>query len=121
MLKLKNILRLSLIALAAAAFWSHADTGGEARAADNGWPQSNQDLFYNFYAHPGPAGGVTAPMYVSPIPTPPYVGHTWITYQPFMPHHYMFPHKRVYTKWHYEQDGTTLRSGGRTVTKVRWY
>jgi len=115
----KTLLRAALVAVVAT-IGSLAITQ-EATAVDNGWPQSNQDLFYNFYAHPGPCGGVGAPMYVSPIPTPPHVGHTWITYQPFMPHHYMFPHKRKYVKYHYEQDCATLRSGGKTVTKIRWY
>ena len=27
-------------------------------------------------------------MYVSPLPVPPNVGHTYVTYQPFMPHEY---------------------------------
>ena len=35
-------------------------------------------------------------MYVSPRPVPPYVGHTYVTYQPFMPHEYMYKHSRAY-------------------------
>jgi hypothetical protein len=35
-------------------------------------------------------------MYVSPRPVPPNVGHTWVTYQPFMPHEYMYKHARSY-------------------------
>ena len=47
--------------------------------------QSKNDLFYNYYEGPNP-NGVTAGMYVSPLPVPPHVGHTYTTYQPLMPH-----------------------------------
>jgi hypothetical protein len=39
-------------------------------------------------------------MYVSPRPVPAYVGHTYITYQPFMPHEYLYKHTRT----HYAYD-----------------
>ena len=53
-------------------------------------------LFYNYYVGPP---GVPAQLYVSPRPTPPYVGHTWITYPPFMPHEYLYHHHRTYYKY----------------------
>lgn len=55
--------------------------------------QSKQDLFYNFYEGPDPSGTAAA-MYVSPRPVPPFVGHTYTTYQPLMPHEYLYRHTR---------------------------
>ncbi len=55
------------------------------------------DLFYNYYVGPSPTyGGVPAQMYLSPRPVPPHVGHTWITYQPLMPHEFLYTHHRKY-------------------------
>ncbi len=54
-------------------------------------------LFYNFYA--GPAGanvGVPAQLYPSPIATPPFVGHTYLTYPALMPHEFLYRHTREY-------------------------
>ena len=56
------------------------------------------DLFYNYYVPPGDAGGAGAQLYVSPRPVPPAVGHTWITYQPLMPHEYLYTHHRTYVR-----------------------
>ena len=50
------------------------------------------DLFYNFYTQGG-ANRANAQMYVSPVPVPPNVGHTSLTYQPFYPHEMLYPHK----------------------------
>jgi hypothetical protein len=58
--------------------------------------QYQKDLFYNYYAQPGPFYYTPAQIYVSPQPVPPNVGHTWVTYQPFMPHEYMWRHQRAY-------------------------
>jgi hypothetical protein len=55
--------------------------------------QSKNDLFANYYEGPNPSG-VPVGMYVSPRPVPAYVGHTYTTYQPFMPHEYLYAHKR---------------------------
>jgi hypothetical protein len=68
------------------------------------------DLFYNYYTPPG-YGGVAAQMYVSPLPVPPLAGHTYITYQPLMPHEFLYQHNRTYVHNH---------EGGQTVTRVRW-
>jgi hypothetical protein len=66
------------------------------------------DLFYNYYV----PGTVTAAMYPCPRPTPPLVGHTYVTYQPLMPHEFLYPHRRVY--WHQHP------GAGWTRTKVQW-
>ncbi len=58
--------------------------------------QSKNDLFYNYYEGPsaGAFGGATAQMYISPLPVPANVGHTYITYQPLMPHEMLYHHHR---------------------------
>jgi hypothetical protein len=58
--------------------------------------QQQKDLFYNYYAQPGPYNGAAAEMYICPRPVPPHVGHTWVTYQPLMPHEFLYRHKRSY-------------------------
>ena len=75
---------------------------------------AHPDLFYNFYAGPTAAvAGVPAQLYVSPRPTPPLVGHTWITYQPLMPHEFLYHHHRNYYKYY--------RNGGFTTAHVRYH
>jgi hypothetical protein len=66
----------------------------------------------NYYVHPGEAGLVGAELYVSPRPTPPLVGHTFITYPPLAPHEFLYRHHRVY---HTNNPGS-----GETRTRVRW-
>ena len=57
------------------------------------------DLFYNYYAWPS-CTGLGAELYISPRPVPPHVGHTWITYQPLMPHEFMYHHHRTYHRYY---------------------
>jgi len=52
--------------------------------------------FWNYYSAPV-YGGPTAQMYLSPRPTPPWVGHTFYTYPPFYPHHYLWHHNQIWT------------------------
>lgn len=73
-------------------------------------PVPQQDLFYNFYVD-SPTGNAAA-MYVSPRPTPEMVGHTWVTYQPLMPHEFLHPHHRTYYAYN--------PGSGMTQTKVWW-
>ena len=49
---------------------------------------------------PTPDGypGVGAQLYVAPRPVPPRVGHTWYTYPPFMPHEFLYKHRRHYVR-----------------------
>ena len=85
-----------------------------ATAADCGYQVPQLDLFYNHYVGPGVYGnGVPAKMYLSPRPTPPWVGHTYITYQPLLPHEFLYKHNRTYIRLHPDGSGTR--------TKVRWY
>ena len=74
--------------------------------------QAPPDLFYNFYVQAAP-DGTSAQLYLSPVPTPRRVGHTYITYQPLMPHELMYCHDRVYYRYN--------ASGGSTRTSVKWW
>lgn len=85
-----------------------AGTIPTCRFPDHGHP----DLFYDFYVPPN-CGGVGAQMYLAPGPIPPHVGHTYYTYQPFMPHELLYKHKRVYHRYYNEGRGLTR-------TSVRW-
>jgi len=74
---------------------------------------AHPDIFYNYYNGPTVFGqGTPAQLYVSPRPTPPMVGHTWITYPPLNPHEFLYHHKRHYYKYY--------RGGGYTTSKVRY-
>jgi hypothetical protein len=75
---------------------------------------AHPDIFYNYYVGPSTyGGGVPAQLYVSPRPTPPYVGHTWITYPPLNPHEFLYHHHRKYHKYY--------RGGGYTESCVRYH
>lgn len=74
---------------------------------------SNPDLFYNFYVGPA-CDGVPAEMYPAPYPTPPLVGHTYYTYQPLMPHEFLYQHHRVYRQYYNYGRGVNR-------TTVRWW
>jgi hypothetical protein len=71
------------------------------------------ELFYNYYV-PGTCGGTPAQLYLAPRPVPAYVGHTYFTYQPFMPHEQLYQHHRTYYRYY---------NGGRGLTRtyVSWY
>ncbi len=57
------------------------------------------NLFYNYYTQ-GANNQVNAQMYLAPRPVPAYVGHSYYTYQPLMPHEHMYSHVRNYYKWY---------------------
>lgn len=57
---------------------------------------------------------------VCPVPVPAYVGHTTISYGPFMPHHLLHPHVDTYR--HKAEDGTGVhrtRAAYRTSLQAR--
>lgn len=95
--------------------YSHHGVLGEAGA---NWGDcvhryyGDHDLFYNYYVGNN-CGGYGAAMYLSPRPVPPHVGHTFITYQPLMPHEFMYKHHRTYHRYY---DGGM----GLTRTSVRY-
>lgn len=84
------------------------------------------DLFYNYYAGAN-SGANPASMYPSPGPAPPWVGHTFYTYQPFMPHEMMYKHHRIYHRYYNHQQGLnrTIVSHSPSITAsfctgLRW-
>jgi hypothetical protein len=67
------------------------------------------DLFYNQYVPPAGPGSVGAELYPSPRPTPPRVGHTYITYPPLAPQEFLYKHHRKYTTVHEDAPNTRTR------------
>ena len=82
--------------------FSFVQAEDNCRYRDYGQP----DLFYNYYVNPN-CGGMGAAMYVSPVPVPAHVGHTYITYQPMMPHEFMYDHHRTYHRYYNDGRGLT--------------
>jgi hypothetical protein len=70
------------------------------------------ELFYNYYV-PDTCGGVPAAMYLAPQPVPAWVGHTYYTYQPVLPHELLYQHHRTYYRY-YDQ------GRGLTRTHISW-
>jgi hypothetical protein len=68
---------------------------------------------FNYYVQPGVAGPLGAQLYVSPRPTPPLVGHTYVTYPPLAPHEFLYHHHRTYETYN--------PGSGWTRTRVRWH
>jgi hypothetical protein len=98
--------------LAALGALGYVNLGGDTHAlAGNARHGSSGDLFYNYYSPPG-YGGLSAELYPCPRPTPPLVGHTYITYQPLMPHEFLYEHARTYVR--------KTPGAGRTRTTVTW-
>jgi hypothetical protein len=94
-----------------------AVTAAPAAPINWGVDAPTPDVFYNYWVPPVPAGsapGFGAQLYVSPRPVPPHVGHTWHTYPPFMPHEFLYKHRRKYIR----PAGAT---GMRTVAHGYWW
>lgn len=107
--------QITALATAAAALTLQLWTSSSAQAVNWHRPfveESQPDVFYNHYV-PN-ANGPAAAMYPAPHPTPPHVGHTYFTYQPFMPHEMMYRHS--YTHHQYFNGGMGLNR-----TRVKWY
>jgi hypothetical protein len=94
--------RLLLVA-AVAATWTL--TASEATAVN----RAAAPVSANYYVADADA---PVALYVSPRPTPPMVGHTYITYQPLAPHEFLYRHHRTYVTRHLDAP--------RTVTRVCW-
>jgi hypothetical protein len=73
----------------------------------------HSDLFYNYYSQ-GNYNTANAQMYISPVPVPAFVGHTFNTYQPFYPHEFMYWHKN---RFHNNYDN----GRGMNRTKALYY
>jgi hypothetical protein len=75
-------------------------------------PVGQADVFYNYYVPPGSPAGVAAAMYPCPRPTPPLVGHTYVTYAPLLPQQFLYNHQLSYC--------TCNCDGSMTRTTVRY-
>ncbi len=101
------MIRTSLRAALAAVAIGLAGFGASQAQAEH------PDIFNNYYNGPTVFGqGTPTQLYISPRPTPPLVGHTWITYPPLAPHEFMYHHHRKYYKYY--------RNGGYTTAKVKY-
>jgi hypothetical protein len=78
-------------------FGGHGSGGASGNVIGRSYGQP--DLFYNYYTQ-GNANRTNAQMYLSPLPIPPNVGHTFYTYQPFYPHHMMYWHKDRFHRYY---------------------
>lgn len=91
--------------------------GGKSKHDLGGYCQPRKydrpDLFYNYYSK-GNCNSANAQMYMSPMPVPPFVGHTFNTYQPLYPHEFMYWHKN---RFHNNYDN----GRGMNRTKVKYY
>ena len=113
-------LRIAVIALGVGSLWNSGTEAGEFLHHHCNGPTCREykygspDLFYNFYAPPN-CGAMSAGMYPAPLSSiPPHVGHTYYTYQPLMPHEFLYKHSRSYHR--YYNDGRGL-----TRTSVHWW
>ena len=102
------IVTASFLALGTFSSQSDATAAGRGR----GRAVSSPNMFYNYYVGGQASGSYPAQMYLSPRPTPPLVGHTYMTYQPFYPHEFMYRHHRTYTRVHHP--------GGTTRTRITY-
>ncbi len=110
----RHAVRLGLL-FAVAVVTAAGACGSSARASDGMFaPRPRYDLFYNYYVGPSVNGGQPAQLYVSPRPTPPFVGHTYITYQPLLPHEFLYKHGRIYHRYN-------MTDCGATKTCVCWW
>lgn len=66
-------------------------------------------LFANQYTQ-GVANQATAQMYIAPVPVPPWVGHTYYTYEPLYPHELTYTHHHRYHSYY---------DGGRGLNRTR--
>ncbi|MEZ6138656.1 MAG: hypothetical protein R3C53_27545 [Pirellulaceae bacterium] len=87
-----KFLTKTLMLVAVAAVFGSASS---AEAQEYG----NHRLFSNYYTQ-GYANQATAQMYVSPVPVPEWVGHTYYTYQPLNPHEMMYWHNNRYHSYY---------------------
>jgi hypothetical protein len=106
-----SITKFLLTAALLAGCWLGAESFAQAQHPPIFRPQN--DLFYNYYQG-GWNSGIPVKMYPSPLPVPPRVGSTYITYQPLLPHEMLYPHARTYRRY-----------GGMgpipvNTTRVRW-
>lgn len=91
------------------------ETGGGQFVGDDGIGSclgrryGQPDLFYNYYTQ-GNCNRANAQMYISPLPVPPNVGHTFNTYQPFYPEEMLYWHKNRFHNYYDDGRGMNRTS-----------
>jgi len=110
---IRRMARATLVVCLLAGVWQSCQ---DAQAKEGRWKRSisyqdKNDLFANYQVGPNPSG-TAAQMYVSPLPVPAFNGHTYTTYQPLMPHEYLYGH----TRSHYAY----TQGGGWSRSKIRY-
>ena len=98
--------RAQILLAAAVASWLICSAAAPATAGD--WYDFNNPLFSNYYVAAGSPAGVGAQLYVCPRPTPPLVGHTYVTYPPFAPDQFLYQHSDCYRR--VNCDGSVTRT-----------
>lgn len=113
----KMLTLVGLVAvLAVWSLWSAAADAALIRHSSSG------DMFANYYVPPVGYGSVGAKLYPCPRPTPPMVGHTYITYPPLAPHESLYAHHRVYWTKHADAPPTRTSVSWRGVgTGAGWF
>jgi len=102
----------SLAVVVGVVVWAAGGYTSEAGATDLARHVLMADTYYNYYVPPVGPCSVGAKLYPCPRPTPPLVGHTYVTYQPLFPHEFLYKHHRRYVTQHVDAP--------RTRTHVRW-
>lgn len=109
------MVRNFLCATAMLAVWS---VSAASVSAQFGSGNSPNNLFSQYYTQPG-ASLTQAGMYPAPHWVPSYVGHSYNTYQPLMPHEMMYQHSRNYYNY-YNTGGYYGGADALNKTTVRW-
>ncbi len=112
----RNVLRnlaASMAVLVAFVVACEFDLAGDHHARAEKRARTADQMFYNYYVPPCGYPPTGAQLYVSPLPTPPLVGHTWVTNAAFMPHELLWRHHRTYKRH--------LPNGKVTRTRVSWH
>ena len=107
----RRTLPLAIAVLAALWAW-HGGLAGPGPAEAANPFHTSSELFYNYYVPPVGPSSVGAELYPSPRPVPPLVGHTYVTYQPLMPHEFLYRHRRTYLRFN--------PGAGWTRARVSW-
>lgn len=103
--------------------YGYGDASGYAAMNGHG----TQPLFDNYFTR-GYANQAEAGLYISPIGVPGHVGHTYNTYQPLNPHHFLYQHKDRYHSYYDNGSGLNrtrakyyappVRTAGKKVYKM---
>jgi hypothetical protein len=104
-------MRLGTLILATAAMATALSLNSSVSAQEHGGV--GPYLFANQYTQ-GAANQTTAQMYVAPVPVPPWVGHTYYTYQPLYPHELTYAHTHRYHSYYDNNRGLNR-------TRVHYY